>query len=94
MHVTKKGLIARDCPEKKITVKESTGANPKPAFKCANNIAQDREQEIEARRKKCEIVGLVNGTPVSIQLQLNSTLFISIKTKHQTTLNKENRMEE
>ena len=62
----KKGHIARDCPEKKITVKESTGANPKPAFKCANNIAQDREQEIEARRKKCEIVGLVNGTPVSI----------------------------
>ena len=62
----KKGHIARDCPEKKVTVKESTGANPKPAFKCANNIAQDREQEIEARRKKCEIVGLVNGTPVSI----------------------------
>jgi hypothetical protein len=65
------GHKANRCPSKSSGEnKMQTGSNPKKAYKCINQTHQAdfpaSENEIEERRKKCEIVGTVNGRPVTI----------------------------
>lgn len=66
----KPGHTAKYCPDKKTQSNSNNkplGANPKNGFKCQiSNEQRHEHDEIEARCKKCQLSGTVNGKQVTI----------------------------